>query len=177
MIPLPPIPQEPYIFNILLKRSEVVTKASRILHVMAESRFDGENARYVNNMQFETDSTVENSIIEDLFETGIDHITTRIEPYVMGIGDHTDSETGLAIPGEYELTMRMPYNWKRLKEDTLKRKMEEYLAYMIIAHWLEKVSHADIEYCMAKADALLREVKWTCELRQGKVHSGWNTTY
>ena len=177
MIPLPPIPQEPYIFNIQLVRSEVVQKASRLLHVMAESRFDGENARYVNNMQFETDSPTEASIIEDLFDTGIDHITTRIEPYVMGIGDVIDPETELPIPGAYELTMRMPYNWKRLKEDTLKRKMEEYLAYMIIAHWLEKVSPADIEYCMLKADGLLREVKWICELRQGKVHSGWNTTY
>ena len=95
----------------------------------------------------------------------------RIEPYVVDISDIN--------PDAYinTLYLSFPQNWKRQFESVLRKRIEDYLVYMIIAHWMEKVSIADTQYSMEKSEDLLYELRNTCDLRQGAVHRSWNTTY
>jgi hypothetical protein len=59
----------------------------------------------------------------------------------------------------------------------LRKRIEDYLVYMIVAHWVEKVSMADTKYSMDKSEDLLYELRHVCDMRQGMVHRGLNTTY
>lgn len=162
---------EPIGVEITINKQDIVEKALSILNKIAEARYDGENAQYVNNMQPELDACQDSGILDGFYEDGLARIVKRIEPYVTDISDIS--------PDAYTNTLYLsfPQNWKRQFESVLRKRIEDYLVYMIIAHWLEKVSMADTTYSMEKSEDLLYELRHTCDLRQGAVHRSWNTTY
>ena len=162
---------EPIQVTITLTKADIVAKAVSILNKMAEARYDGTNAQYVNNMQPEIDFEQDAEIIDGFYEDGLMRIIKRIEPYVL------QGEAFNRAEATYVLYLQFPENWKRQFESLLRKRIEDYIVYMIIAHWLEKVSMADTAYTMDKADELLYELRHTCDMRQGTVHRGWNTTY
>lgn len=161
--------------DVTINKCDIVEKASNILNKMAEARYDGQNAQYVNNMQPEVDICQDREIICGFVDDGIARIVKRIEPYVVDYNfedENEDPEVRTAT-----LYLQFPTNWKRQFEAVLRKRIEDYLVYMIIAHWLEKVSIADTQYSMEKSEDLLYELRNTCDLRQGMVHRSWNTTY
>ena len=160
---------EPTGVEITISKDDIVSRATSILNKMAEARYDGQNAQYVNNLQPETDFCQDDELLTSFYEDGVARVIKRIEPYVM---DFTCNESHVST-----LYLQFPSNWKRQFECLLRKRIEEYLVYMIIAHWVEKVSIADTQYSMDKAEDLLYEVRNTCDLRQGMVHRSWNTTY
>ena len=157
--------------EIDIVKADIIQKALDILNKMAEARYDGENAKYVNNMQPEVDFEQDAAIIDGFYEDGLVRIMNRIEPYVEDVEEISPYDFGTT------LHLSFPENWKQKFEGVLRKRIEDYLVYMIIAHWLEKVSISDTQYSMEKADNLLYEVRHTCDMRQGAVHHTWNTTY
>lgn len=160
----------PIEISITLARDTIVSEAVSILNKIAEARYDGQNTKYVNNMQPEIDFEQDRNIVYGFYEEGIANIARRIEPYVKG---YTDEETA----GTYIFSLVFPENWKSQEQHALETKMRNYLVNFIIANWMEKVSVGDTEWSLEKSASLLRAIKGICELRQGKVHRGWNTTY
>lgn len=172
------MPPPPIMFNIVLDRDVVVMpKIVNLLNKIAESRFDGTNAAYVNTLQPELDFTQDQTILHDFYEDGIEKIVSQLEPYINNIGLYVDEDTHEEVEGKYEFVMIMPYNWKHIMKEQLRKKFETYIVYKCVADWVEKVSIKDTEYSLAKADELLFELKRICEMRQGKVHVSWNSTY
>lgn len=160
----------PIEFTVTMSRNSIVGEAVSILNKIAEARFDGQNTQYVNNMQPEIDFEQDRDIAYGFYEDGINNIAQRIEPYV---SSYTDEATA----GDYVFSLSMPEDWKSNLKPALENKMKSYLLHYIIAQWLEKVSLSDTEWTTKKANELLGKVKWTCELRNGKVHKVWNGTY
>ena len=163
-----PVPIE---FDITIGRDAIVGTVVSTLNKMAEARFDGQNTQYVNNMQPEIDFEQDRNLVYGYYNEAIGNITRRIEPYVSGCEDVTEGTIGNVFH------LSMPENWRNTLQQSLKTKMENYLVHYIICQWLEKVSVSDTEYTTAKANKLLGEIKWTCELRKGVVHRIWNGTY
>lgn len=160
---------EPYRIELAIDFKDITGQASGILNKIAEARFDGQNAQYVNNLQPETDMCNDSNIVNDLFAEGVANIMRKIEPYVE---DYDDGMLGDRI-----LSLVFPWNWKQAMQPVLETNIKSYLVQYIIAQWLEKVSISDAEYNIAKAEKLLRDIKGVCELRRGKVHRGFDTTY
>ena len=157
--------------TVTLTKSDIVNQAVSILNKIAEARYDGQNAKYVNNLQPEVDFEQDAGIIDGFYTDGLMRIMKRIEPYV------TDVEADSVDNSVYHFYLTFPENWKRQFESLLKKRMVDYLVYMVIAHWLEKVSMSDTQYSMDKAEDLLYEVRHVCDMRQGAVHKVWNGTY
>ena len=160
---------KPIEIEVVMERETIVETATSILNKMAEARFDGQNTQYVNNMQPETDFCQDENLVKMYFDEGIANIMRRIEPYV--------KECVEGILGNKIFNLIFPENWKAGQQPVLERKMESYLVSYIVAQWLEKVSLTDTAWTTEKAAGLLRDIKGVCELRKGKVHRGWNTTY
>lgn len=160
---------EPYRMELTIVLNDITRQAVGILNKIAEARFDGQNTQYVNNLQPETDMCNDSNILNELFSDGIANIMRKIEPYVEGYEDETT--------GERTLNLVFPWNWKQAMRPVLETNIKSYLVQYIIAQWLEKVSISDAEYNIAKAEKLLRDIKGVCELRRGKVHRGFDTTY
>ena len=164
-----------------MERTTIIETALSILNKMAEARFDGQNTQYVNNMQPEVDFEQDKNLVNGFFDEGVGNIVTRIEPYVVSCEETKPSEVveneRAAESEGYVFSLRFPEDWKSNLLPSLEKKMENYLVHYIIAQWLEKVSMADTEYTMDKAKKLLGDIKWTCEVRKGKVHRIWNGTY
>lgn len=168
---------EPIGIEIAIDKCDIIQKATNILNKMAEARYDGQNAQYVNNLQPEVDFQQDEAIIDGFYEDGLARIITRIEPYVSSV-DESKPDVNIN-PNAYinTLYLTFPQNWKRQFESVLRKRIEDYLVYMIVAHWVEKVSMADTQYSMDKSEDLLYELRHVCDMRQGAVHRGWNTTY
>lgn len=145
-------------------RDVVLGKVISILNQVAEARFDGQNTKYVNNMQPEIDFNQDRDLVYGYFDSGIANIIKRIEPYVVSYSDGV-------------LSLSFPENWKQSQQTVLETKINEYLVHYIISQWVEKVSVDDVPLYTEKANQLLREIKGVCELRKGAVHRGWDTTY
>lgn len=160
---------EPYRIELVIDFDGITNQASGILNKMAESRFDGQNTQYVNNMQPEMDMCNDSNIVNDLLNEGVANIVRRIEPYV------EDWDEGMI--DDKILKLIFPENWKRNQQPVLETKIKSYLVQYIVAQWLEKVSVVDAEYNNAKANKLLCDIKGVCELRRGRVHRGYDTTY
>jgi hypothetical protein len=177
--------------NIIVDKEHIIKRVVSMLNKTAESRFDGQNTQYVNNLQPEVDFTQDQELVTEMYEEGIAKIARRIEPYVEGYGveqkpvtdyDFNDDFSddfliGSTTVGQFVIHLAMPHNWKRPFNSLVGRRFEEYLVHFIISQWMERVSPADVEFYTAKSQQLLRDIKGMCELRQGKVHRGWNTTY
>jgi hypothetical protein len=172
--------------------STIEKELTATLHKIAEARFDGQNAKYVNDLQPELDFDRDEILVNNYYTNAITNIIRRIEPYVAGYEQPTpeptpdpqpdpksDNETRSdeLYPTDYVLHLRFPYNWSTNQEAGLKLKIKEYIVHYIIAQWLEKVSMSDTAYSMDKANKLLRDIKGICELRKCRVHRVWNGTY
>ena len=155
--------------DVTLSRTDTANRVVRILNKIAESRFDGNNAKYVNNMQPEMEFVQDNEIVKDIFNESVMRIAKRIKCYVTVVSDNGN--------GTYHLGLSFPHNWVSQFDELLETKIKECLVYMVIAHWLENVSPADVEYYMRKSEDLLHEVRHTCEMRNYVIHTGYNLTY
>lgn len=165
-------------FSIVIDRDAVVMpKIVNMLNKIAESRYDGTNAKLVNDMQPELDFDQDKTLLHDSYEDAIERIASQVEPYIKSLGLFINPDTEEQVAGKYNFGMSFPHNWKSRMIEPLRKKYETYIVYRIIAEWFEKLSINDVEYNMRKADELLFEIKRICELRQGKVHVAWNSTY
>lgn len=161
-----PVPIE---FDITLSRDAVVADVVSTLNKIGEARYDGENAKYVNNLQPEVDFEQDRDLVNSYFAEAVANIVRRIEPYISSHEADAD--------GAHGFHMSMPQNWRSTEQDALETKIKAYARTYIISQWLEKVSMQDEAYTLDKARWLLRDIKGICELRAGKVHRSWNTPY
>ena len=120
-------------------------------------------------MQPETDFPQDEAIVSEIFSESVMRIAKRIKCYVTDIVRDEN--------GSYTFVLSFPYNWTTQFSEFLEVKMRECMTYMVIAHWLEDVSPADVTYYMPKAEDLLHEVRHTCEMRNFVKHTGYNLTY
>ena len=155
---------------VALNYANIIIEVSDILNKIAESRFDGQNTKHVNDMQPETDFRQDNDLVKSFFDTAICNVIKRIGPYV-NCGEWNETTSC------YDLNLSFPPRWNETRRQVLENSIKNYIVYHIIWQWLEKVSIEDAPIYKAKADELLRDVKAACESRHGKVHYGWNTTY
>ena len=162
-----PVPIET---SVTISRTGIVADVVSTLNKMAESRFDGQNTSYVNNLQPEMDFDQDKNLVNGYFDEAVANVMRRIEPYVTGYETNEGNTAGT-------LSLRFPENWKAEMKPVLESKVNGYVKHYIIFQWLEKVSMPDVEYTAVKVSQLLRDVKGTCELRKGKVHRVWNGTY
>lgn len=169
--------QEPIEFTIYVDRNAIIGKVVSRLNKIAESRFDGNNATYVNNMQPETDFDQDERLVKEYYDEGIGNIVRKVEPYVSSYGIKIDPKTEEEVDGVYAIDFSMPNNWRDTMRKPLETKIESYITAYIIKRWVEMTSASDLEYYTMESDRQLRGIKWVCELRKGAVHYGWNTTY
>ena len=224
---------KPIRLSVDVCRNTIVKRVVSYLNKIAESRYDGENMRRVNQLQPETDFCQDSMIVDEAVYGGLMDVIKRIEPYYMGLESEggggggemdvqpdrlvfsslggtksfmvttTEGETLDVQPESlsfgwdggtrtllvrsgggggvddrlFRLELEFPYNWKRQFDIVLKQRIWEYIVNHVIAEWLEKVAPESAGYYVDKARTLLMDVKGTCEMRQGRVHFGWNTTY
>lgn len=167
---------QPIEFDVTIERNAIVGTVVSTLNKMAEARFDGQNTQYVNNMQPEMDFEQDRNLVYGYYEEGVANIVRRIEPYVKSCETTTAAEGTERTDGNV-FHLVFPEKWKSSQQPVLETKIRNYIVHYIIAQWLEKVSVSDTTYTMEKAAQLLRDIKGVCELRHGRVHRGWNTTY
>lgn len=161
--------REPIEEDVVIDYNGIVNTVTSTLNKIAEARFDGNNAQYVGNMQPEMDFCQDSTLVGEFFADGMANIVRKLEPYVKEWDD--------GMMGDRILSLVFPCNWKRNQLPVLENKIRKYLVNYIVAEWLEKVSMSDTAYTMEKAAQLLRDIKGVCELRHGKVHRGFDTTY
>lgn len=161
-----PVPIE---FDIVIDKGDIVQEVVSTMNKIAEARYDGENAKYVNNLQPEPDSCQDDGLVGSYYDEAIANMVRRIEPYIAEVEEN-------ALGGS-TFSMRMPQNWRSIEKGALETKMKAYVRTYIMSQWLEKVSMQDEAYTSDKARWLLRDIKGICELRAGKVHRSWNTPY
>lgn len=76
--------------DIILSGDRIGSMAEAMLNGMAESRYDGKNAAYVNNMQFELERARDYSIVDGAVSSAVYNIARRIEPYVTWFGEYDE---------------------------------------------------------------------------------------
>lgn len=157
--------------TIVVTRASVVTRIGSILNMMAKARFDGTNSRYVNHIVPKTDFPQERGLIDDIFKDSVGRLAKRIKCYVTSAKIIPPAEPTERDTTYCELHLSFPYNWASQMEDVIEDKINEYLAYQMIALWFEKTSPADVVYYEPKAKDLLHEVRHTCEMRNRKIHT------
>ena len=165
--------------TITITRATVVTRITGILNMMSKVRYDGTNARYINHLVPKIDFDSEKGLIDDIFKDSVGRLVKRIKCYVTlveiqkGRDEQPQDPESNAVPVALYaviLNLSFPYNWATQEEDTLEDKINEYLAYQMIALWLEKTSPQDMVYYEPKAQDLLHEVRHTCEMRNRERH-------
>lgn len=157
--------------TITITRVSVETRIGSILNMMAKVRFDGTNARYINHIVPKIDFAQEKGLIDDIFKDSVGRLVKRIKCYVVSVVKETPTPMNAEDTTQYVLNLSFPYNWASQMEDVLEDKINEYLAYQVIALWLEKTSPADMVYYEPKAKVLLHEVRHTCEMRNRIIHT------
>ena len=156
---------------ITITRASVVTRITNILNIMAKVRYDGTNARYINHIVPKLDFVQEKGLIDDIFKDSVGRLVKRIKCYVTSSEIVPPKAGDVKDTTHLDLNLSFPYNWATQEEDTLEDKINEYLAYQMIALWLEKTSPADMVYYEPKAKDLLHEVRHTCEMRNRIIHT------
>lgn len=156
--------------TITITRASVVARITGILNMMSKARYDGTNARYINHLVPKIDFDSEKGIIDDIFKDSVGRLAKRIKCYVTSSKIVPSGENDESDTTHCELRLSFPYNWATQEEDTLEDKINEYLAYQMIALWLEKTSPQDMVYYEPKAQDLLHEVRHTCEMRNRERH-------
>lgn len=160
--------------TITITRLSIVTRIGKILNMLAKVRYDGTNARYVNHLPPKIDFEMENDLINDNFKDSVGRLAKRIKCFLKSVKIETPEpvmEEKEADLTQVVFNLSFAYNWASQLEDTLKDKMEEYLAYQVIALWLENTSPQDLPYYETKAKAILQEVRHTCEIRNNVIHT------